>query len=201
MREPGNDEFVYQTRRSGPAMDPAVRRIVLGAGGASALVILVALVWSGVHGVRFGPPPVILPPPVPLRVVPADPGGLVVPEANVPVMSGDAAPTPVLLAPAPPVPAVQQLDQAAGLAPPAAGASAVQLAAADNQAGLQALWQGLQAKMPQLLAGKTAEMAPALVNGQRLWRLRLGGFANPAAAQAFCTQLLAKGTACTVAPL
>ncbi len=196
-------------------MDPAVRRIALAAGGVSALVILVALVWSGVHGVRFGPPPVMLPPAVPLRVVPANPGGLEVPEANVPVMSGDAAPTPVLLAPATAAPAIMQLNQAAGLvAPPPlpgpppprpmppstmAGSSTVQLAASQSQAGLQTMWQGLTAKMPGLFAGKTPEIIPAVVDGQSLWRLRLGGFANAAAAQAFCSQVVAQGAACVVA--
>jgi hypothetical protein len=37
-----------------------------------------------------------------------------------------------------------------------------------------------------------------VVNGQSVWLLQLGGFATPAAAQAFCATLTAKGAACMV---
>ncbi len=190
-------------------MDPAVQRIALGAGGISALVIVVALLWSGVRGTGFGPPPLILPPPGPLRVAPVDPGGLTVPEAGVQIMSGDDASQPLGLAPTGDAPDLQGLDQAAGLNPPApvvsvpapvpSGKVMVQLAAAADEPGAQAAWDRLKAKMPDLLAGKTPEIVPAVVKGQSLWRLRLGGFASNAEAQAFCARLATKGAACTVA--
>jgi hypothetical protein len=110
--------FVYRTRRDPTAMDPAMRRMALGAGGASLLVIVVALLWSGVRGGGFGPPPVITAPPGPLRVAPANPGGLTVPEANVPIMSGVASVAPPQLAPVTPTPDISQLDQEAGIGVP-----------------------------------------------------------------------------------
>ena len=112
------DDFVYRTRRDSGAMDPAVRRMALGAGGVSLLVIVVALLWSGVRGTGFGPPPVVTAPPGPLRVAPVNPGGLVVPEANVPIMSGVTSIAPPQLAPGAPPPDIAQLDQQAGMGAP-----------------------------------------------------------------------------------
>jgi hypothetical protein len=141
-----------------------MRRMALGAGGVSVLVILVALVWSGMKpGMVFGPPPVISAPPGPLRVVPADPGGLTVPGANEQIMSGDVSAAPPQLAPAEPQADMTQLSQAAG-----------------GQPVMQAF-------------------VPATVNGQSIWRLRIGGFTGIDDANAFCAQVIAKGAVCTVA--
>lgn len=236
MSDPGDEEFIYQTHRPAQPMDQAVRKMVLGAGGVSALLILVALLWGGVRATGFGPPPVISPPPGPLRVAPLDPGGLTVPGADQQIMSGDASGAPPQLAPATPPPDVAQLDQAAGInqppptpaptptptpastsaptpasipastpAPAAAAAkpaapAQVQLAATADEAGAQSVWDGLKRKMPDLLAGKSPVILPAVVNGKSVWRLRVDGFATPAAAQAFCAAVAAKGAACTVAP-
>jgi len=111
-----DEPFTYRAGRRGQ-VDPGVRLMALGAAGVSVLVILVALVYGGVHTRGFGAPPVIDPPATPLRTVPSDPGGLVVPEANVPIMSSATAATPPTLSPAPPPPAISALDQAAGTAP------------------------------------------------------------------------------------
>lgn len=144
MRDPDYDvpEFSYRTRRQTAAFDPTMRRIALGAGGLATLVIVVALVWSGMKPeLGFGPPPVITAPPGPLRVVPANPGGLNVPEADEQIMSGDSSNAPAQLAPdstapdisafqpppppAPPPPATVQAGAAAGAAPaPTSAASA-----------------------------------------------------------------------------
>jgi hypothetical protein len=110
------EPFTYRTSRRG-GVDPAMRVMALGAAGVSILVILIALIYSGARATGFGPPPVIDPPATPLRTVPADPGGLVVPEANVPIMSSATSNTPPMLAPAAPPPAISQLNQAAGAAP------------------------------------------------------------------------------------
>ena len=210
------DDFVYSSRRSGRPVDPAIRRMVLGAGGVSAFVIVVALLWSGVRGTSFGPPPVVLPPPGPLRIAPANPGGLVVPEADQQIMSG-AASGPAQLAPAAAAPDIAQLDQAAGVgvapAAPAPAAPApvaqagvaaqsgpveVQLAATVDQPSAQAAWQALQRKLPSLLRGKKPEIVPAVVDGQNIWRVRLSGFATSQDAQAFCAQAVAGGAECMV---
>jgi hypothetical protein len=108
-----DEPFTYQTRRR-PPVDPAMRVMALGAAGVSLLVIVVALLYSGVRASGFGPPPTISPPATPLRTTPADPGGLTVPEANVPIMSSATPATAPTLAAPPPAPAITQLDQAAG---------------------------------------------------------------------------------------
>ncbi len=107
-----DEPFAYRTRRRNP-VDPAMRVMALGAAGASLLVILVALLYGGVRASGFGPPPTIYPPAAPLRTTPADPGGLTVPEANVPIMSSATSASAPTLAPVPPPPAINQLDQAA----------------------------------------------------------------------------------------
>lgn len=107
MTDPDYDipEYSYSRRRREAAYDPLMRRIALGAGGVATLVILVALVWGGMKpGAGFGPPPVIQAPPGPLRVAPADPGGLTVPGADQQIMSGQSTATPDALEPSAPAP-------------------------------------------------------------------------------------------------
>jgi hypothetical protein len=148
------EDFFYQPQRGqGQRLDPAISRIALAAGGVTILIIGAAFAWSGFHAGSFGPPPIINPPDLPLRVAPASPGGLVVPGADVPIMSGqadsNAAPQ---LAPQGQMPEIAQLDQAAGLnqppppvaapAPPAAvaavPASAIPAAGTPSPAALAA---------------------------------------------------------------
>jgi hypothetical protein len=106
--------FSYRPRQA-PAVDPALRRIALLAAGIVVLVVGVALVWGGGRmALSFQGPPVIEAPAVPLRVVPPDPGGLVVPEADQPIMSGQGSNAPSQLAPAQPVPDVAGFEQASG---------------------------------------------------------------------------------------
>jgi hypothetical protein len=239
LQQDGEDDYFYQPQRArGQRLDPAIFRIALAAGGVSLIIVVTAFVWSGFHAGSFGPPPIINPPDMPLRVAPASPGGLVVPGADVPIMSGQADNTGApQLAPQGQVPDVAQLDQAAGLnqppppppvavapaaptivattgatpaAPPTPAAVAttatpgkfsgqVQLAATVDEGGAEAAWTVAQKNAPDLLAGKTPIILPAVINGKSVWRVRLSGFASAQAAQAFCAQLAAKGTECTVA--
>lgn len=235
MQQDGDDDFFYQPQRpGGQKLDPAITRMALAAGGFTLLVILIAFAWSGFHAGSFGPPPVINPPDTPLRIAPASPGGLVVPGADVPIMSGqDDTSAPPQLAPQGQVPDVAQLDQAAGLnqisapplpvtpstapsaaaiaaapavtvpaaipAPATRGPPEVQLAATSDEGGAESAWADAQKKAPNLLAGKTPVILPAVVSGQSVWRVRLSGFATAADAAAFCAQLTAKGAACIVA--
>lgn len=125
-----DDDFLYRPHRAkGQRVDPAIKRMAIAAGGVSVLVIIIAWTWSGIHPYSFGPPPVISPPDTPLRVVPADPGGLVVPGANIPIMSGEMNNGTPHLAPAGQAPDIAALDQAAGLTKSAASAQAEQMAA------------------------------------------------------------------------
>jgi hypothetical protein len=212
---PEYPEFSYKTRRQRPAVDPAMRRIAIGAGGVAIVVIGVAMVWSGVRPrIGFGPPPEIAAPATPLRVAPADPGGLTVPGANEQIMSGDDTGPAPTLAPAPPAPALAQLQQQSGVpvvsppaaaltppdaAMPAAGGAEVQLAATASQADAEKKWSDFLGKMPNLVGSKKPLFVPAVVAGHNIWRLRLGGFADKNAAASFCAQVLAAGGDCTVA--
>lgn len=126
-----DDDFLYRPHRAkGQRLDPAIKRMAIAAGGVSIVVIIIAWIWSGIHPYTFGPPPVITPPATPLRIVPADPGGLEVPEANVPIMSGESLNnTDAHLASPGVAPDITALDQAAGLSTPSAGAPQSQVAA------------------------------------------------------------------------
>ena len=247
LRDEEGDFFYQPHRASGQRLDPAITRMALGAGGVTVLVILVAFAWSGFHGGGFGPPPVINPPDVPLHVAPTTPGGLVVPGANIPIMSGqDNSNTPPQLAPQSQAPNLAELDQAAGLSqpppapaqaatavpasgavPPAASGTAatpppatpvaasanppsaipgpkpsappqVQLAAVADEGKAEAAWNTVEKQAPDLLGGKTPIIVPAVVNGQSVWRVRVGGFASYADAKKLCDALVAKGVACLV---
>ncbi len=232
MAQDGEEDFFYQPQRArGQRLDPAIGRMAMAAGAAALVIIVITVIYSGFHGGAFGPPPVIQPPATPLRIAPTTPGGLIVPGADVPIMSGEMGSTGVPeLAPQAAMPNIAQLDQAAGLnavappesapAPPASpapeaaalaaaasvpllapaqsGGAEVQLAALADEGGAEAAWSSLQHKFPDFLGGKSPVIVPAVVNGNSIWRVRLGGFATAAAAQAFCTQLAAKGAGCMV---
>lgn len=240
----GDDDFLYRPHRAkGQRFDPAIKRMAIAAGGVSAVVIIIAWIWSGIHPYSFGPPPVIVPPATPLRIVPQDPGGLEVPEADVPIMSGESMDTtaPHLASPGV-MPDITALDQAAGIAPPgqqsgamtastsappdqvadkpknvvpatsqtprpgstatsaaaAEGLTSVELAKAGSEDDILATWVRLQQQFTQQMAGRQPELLPSIVNGQSVWRLRLGGFGSEAAAKAFCKDLTSQGAACSV---
>lgn len=230
MNDPEFDipEFSYARRRRQPTFDPLMRRIALGAGGVATLVIVVALLWGGMKpGIGFGPPPVIEAPPGPLRVAPANPGGLVVPGADQQIMSGQTGVTPDALAPVTPAPDISAFQPPPPPPPPAPAAPVasppmsppdasllaavpptppvvngkiqVQLAAAVDPAGARAAWARLETKMPGLLSGRAPLYSHAMVAGIEFWRLRVNGFADIAAARQFCAEIKAQGGACTVA--
>lgn len=134
--EGDDDDFLYRPRRAkGQRLDPAIKRMAMAAGGVSIVVIVIAWLWSGFHPYTFGPPPVISPPTTPLRIVPEDPGGLEVPEADVPIMSGQSiSDIQPQLAPAGAVPDITALDQEAGLTPASALQPPMAQANADDEA-------------------------------------------------------------------
>jgi hypothetical protein len=191
-----------------------MRRIAIGAGLLAVGIIGVALAWSGVRPhLGFGPPPEIFAPATPLRVAPADPGGLTVPEADVPIMSGAAPPAPQVSA-APPPPDIAQLQAISGESPPAPppapaappaphillnGPIEALLGTAPDQARAAKIWDQIAAAAPAAVLGKMPGYVPAVVNGQSLIRISVGGFMSMQAAQEFCAALIAKGAACTAA--
>ncbi len=212
-------DFLHNPRP--PAVDPAMRRIVLVAGGISVLVIAVALVGGSGRSVwSWGAPPVISPPAQPLRVAPVDPGGLVVPGGDEPIMSGQVSSAPPQLVTSGPAPDISQLAAAAGVSlgpPPAAapgpsapaaativsppsalGASAVplrvmaQLAVRPTAAAAQAVWDHLTQTVPGMVAGKTPLVAK-VADG---YRVQITGFADLGGARIFCAVLASQGESC-----
>lgn len=92
--------------------------------------------------------------------------------------------------------------EAAKVAPaPAAGAkggSVVQIGAVSSQALADKAWSDAAAVAPGLAAGKGKNVEKVDVNGKTLFRTQVTGFADRAAATAFCDKLKAAGKACFV---
>ncbi len=111
------------------------------------------------------------------------------------------AEAPAASASAPPAdtpPVAPAVDLPATKAP--TGKVEVQLAALTTRDGAAAEWRRLTKKMPDLLASRSGAINQARTDGKTFYRLRVGGFADPAAAAAFCSQVREKGAACTVPP-
>ncbi|MBS7812470.1 SPOR domain-containing protein [Roseococcus pinisoli] len=121
------------------------------------------------------------------------------PVAAAPVQHAPAAaPAPVAAVPAPrvaPAPA-QPAARPAAAAPATGGRFMVQLSAAGSEQAARTEWTRLQRRAPDL-AGRSPIVTRFERDGQAtLWRLRTGGFADQAAARAFCAQLREKSVAC-----
>ncbi|MGH7049599.1 MAG: SPOR domain-containing protein [Acetobacteraceae bacterium] len=99
-------------QRSGSA-DPATRRLTLIAAAIGGALVVLVGVWSLVGG-SSGGIPVIPAPPGPMRVKPANPGGMQVAGVSDKILSGAKAGTAATLAPPPQTP-----DLAALRSPPA----------------------------------------------------------------------------------
>jgi cell division protein FtsN len=75
----------------------------------------------------------------------------------------------------------------------------VQLGALNSQDAAEHVWTHESTANPALFAGKTHIVQTADVNGHTYYRLRVQGFESRAAASKFCGELLAAGSACTLA--
>jgi hypothetical protein len=74
----------------------------------------------------------------------------------------------------------------------------VQLTSARSEADAQAAWNKLAKKMPDLIATRRPLFQKANETGPSPWRLRTGGFSDPAQAKTFCDKIKAKGAQCAV---
>ena len=110
-----------------------------------------------------------------------------------PVLAPPVATPPVVAAPPIAAPAA-----VAAPATPVAGAL-VQLGALDSEQAAMTEWQRLEHRMPDLLSSRRPEVSKAEHAGRTYFRLRTGGFNDIAEATAFCGQIRAKGTVCTLA--
>jgi len=223
-------------------MDPDTKRLALIAAGLGSALLAVLGVWT-VNGHRAGETssvPVIEAPPGPMRVKPANPGGMQIapgdeifaqgaggdngtdklappPETPDPqALRPPPKPAPVprtapalaatTLPPAPPAaipaPASPAVAPAAPAAKPAVSPAiertSVQLAALPTEEAARQQWALLQHRLPDLLRGRDPAISKVEVGGRAWWRVRTGGFADPAAARGFCDQVRAKGGACDV---
>jgi cell division septation protein DedD len=82
---------------------------------------------------------------------------------------------------------------------PAGKGALVQLAAVRSEADAKSEWDRLSKRMPDLLAQRHPAISKTDHDGQTLWRVRTGGFADVTQAKDFCDRVRAKGTGCTVA--
>ncbi len=213
----------YRPERSG-GLDPDLRRMAIVAAAMAAGLVVIIGAASLFHHTHHGVP-VILAQVGPVRVKPADPGGMKV------MGSDDAAPGAAeKLAPPPERPQIAALrarvkaaraaahgevaekaapvvatpaPQKASLmqeAPmPAASGTSVQLAAFDTQDAAERDWGKLAVKMPGLLSTRKPEVMKVDLHGRTLWRLRTGGFVSLAQANAFCGKIRAQGSDCSIA--
>lgn len=72
----------------------------------------------------------------------------------------------------------------------------VQLTAVPTEQDAQAAWHHLADRMPKLLDDRQPMFLKVVSGDQTFWRLRTGGFAKVAEAEAFCVQIRAAGSPC-----
>jgi hypothetical protein len=84
-------------------------------------------------------------------------------------------------------------------APAVGGRTEVQLAALGSEQAAAVEWQRLSHRMPALLRGHRPLVTRIDHAGHVFYRLRTGGFADLAAARAFCAKVQAAGGHCSVA--
>ena len=82
---------------------------------------------------------------------------------------------------------------------PAGKGALVQLAAVRSEADAKSEWDRLSKRMPDLLAQRHPAISKTDHDGQTLWRVRTGGFADITQAKDFCDRVRAKGSGCSVA--
>jgi cytoskeletal protein RodZ len=146
---------------------------------------------------RPAPAPVVVAPPAAAPTQPVTTGPALrpaLPAAQAPAAKA-APPPPAKAAPAPtPAPTPAPAPKAA----PATGSAAVQIGAVSSQALADKAWNDAVAAAPGLAAGKGKSVERIDRDGSVLYRTAVTGFADRAAATAFCNRLKAAGKSCFV---
>jgi hypothetical protein len=122
------------------------------------------------------------------------------PEADPPAVQDAAGPAPAALvetpAPtAPPSPAEMAARDLRAAAATVSNAE-LQLVALDSATAVEKRWAELQAAHADLLGSHAMRIQPVNIGQTKLYRLRVTGFADRAAANALCGRLQAKGVEC-----
>jgi hypothetical protein len=143
---------------------------------------------------KLAPPPEV-PAPQALRAPPPAP-------ATAPPAAATLAPNPVPSAPAASGKAVAAKPAGTADKHPAAApanGALVQLAAVRSEDAAKSEWDRLSKRLPDLLGQRRPAFSKTEHDGHTLWRVRAGGFADPAQASTFCEKVRAKGVGCSVA--
>lgn len=146
-------------------MDPATRRLAVIAGVLGAALFAVIGAWS-MFGAPSGTVPVIAPPPGPVRVKPANPGGLKITNPLAAFTADTSDPADAKLAPAPQTPDPSALLPKPPAAPvQAAAAPAVAPAAVPTAAPVATPGSASRPAPPSSLAASQSSHAQAAVPG------------------------------------
>ncbi len=150
------------------------------------------------------PPPAAVKPAAPKAVAPAP----AKPATAAPTVAMPIVPPPAAVVKTPPVsaPAPVEEEAVSALPPapeaPAAASSGVmiQLGSFPNDSLAASAWAKIKSSNQALLGDYRPTIKPAEIEGKGTWyRLRVGGFADKAAAANVCEQLKATGQACIIA--
>ncbi len=157
---------------------------------------------------NFTPPPeqpaprealtiAVAPPPLPAKAAPTAAAPVVVPKS----VAAKPAPGPVAALPITPEPrpvAALKPTLPAPAAAPTTGGAAVQIGAFSSQAQADKGWNDAAKIAPGATAGKGKQVQVIQKDGATLYRTAVTGFADRAAATAFCDKLKAAGKNCFV---
>jgi outer membrane biosynthesis protein TonB len=133
-------------------------------------------------------------------VEPAPPPRAAVRIEPAPAPAQQAARTPPPAAPARPAPSQQAAATPAQRpAPAATGGVSAQLGAFGSEATARDAWNRYRAAAPAAFSGQSPSISTVERDGKTFYRLRTGGFASRADAQAFCSRASAAGAQCIVA--